>query len=435
MITDYTAKTFKSTLVGEKYTKYIHPEGLEIYIYQKPTVTSFALLGTKYGSVSSSFSTPDGTFARVPDGIAHFLEHKLFCCEDGSDAFEHFSALGADANAYTSFNCTAYHFSCSENFYESLGELVDFVTHPYFTEESVQKEVPIITEEIAMCDDNPYGRCFYGMLEGMYCSHSIKNNICGTAESIKKISADLLYSCYDAFYRPDNMILVVCGDIDCNRVLQTLDFHLPDTFRRGAASKTNENLTEPREVRLPYVEQHMPTAKPLFAIGFKHTDIPMDTLQRQKMCAETGILCEMLFSSTGTLYEQLFESHMISPLFSYEDNTTDSFSYTAISGEADDPKAVLEYVRKYLDGIARDGLSKKDFERAKRVMYAGSVRSFDSVENIGNEIFSLAVEDIDMLTDIDILGAVTYEDVVQRFEKFYKDMQITLSVVKSKSEV
>ncbi len=431
-MTDYIQTKYKSSLIGEEYTKYTHPEGLEIYIYKKDTATSFALLGTKYGSVSSSFKTQDGECVRVPDGIAHFLEHKLFCCEDGSDAFEHFSALGADANAYTSFNCTAYHFSCSENFYESLGELVSFVTHPYFTEESVKKEVPIITEEIAMCNDNPYGRCFYGMLEGMYCSHSIKNNICGTAESIREITSELLYRCYDAFYRPDNMILTVCGNVDSERVLQTLEASLPSTFRRGAASKINENLTEPHEVRLSYIEQNMPTAKPLFTIGFKHTDIPEDKKERQKMCAEMGILCDMLFSSTGELYEQLFESRMISPSFSYEDNTTDSFSYTAVSGEADDPHTVLEKVREHLDGVAKNGLSKEDFERAKRVMYSGSVRSFDSVENIGNEIFSLAVEDIDTLTDIDILGAVTYEDVAKRFEKFYNDMQITLSVVRNR---
>ncbi len=431
-MTDYKKEIHRSEILGEEYTLYTHPEGLQIYILKKDTSTSFALFGTKYGSLHNCFYTGDGTLSEQPSGIAHFLEHKLFCCEDGSDAFERFSALGADANAYTSFNCTAYHFSCSENFYEALSCLADFVTHPYFTEQSVKKEVPIITEEIAMCDDNPYGRCFYGMLDAMYHKHSIKLGICGTAHSIRQISAERLYECYRAFYRPDNMIFVVCGAVDDTLVLKAIDDCLPDTFVRGTAAKINEGASEPPNVRLEYIEQNMPTAKPIFTIGFKQTDIPSDTAERQKMSAELGILCDMLFSSTSRLYEQLFESRMISPSLSYETNTTDSFCYTAVSGEADDPHAVLGAVKEQLAQVAENGLSREDFERAKRVMYGGIIRSFDSSESIGNEIFSLAIEDIDTFEDIDILCAVTYEDTVRRFEKFYKNMQVTLSVVKEK---
>ncbi len=429
-MSDYKKQTRESALVGEQYTKYTHPEGLEIYILKKDTSTAFALLGTKYGSLHNSFYTPDGRLVRVPEGIAHFLEHKLFCCEDGSDAFERFSALGADANAYTSFNCTAYHFSCSENFYESLGELVDFVTHPYFTEDSVKKEVPIITEEIAMCDDNPYNRCFYGMLEGMYRTHAIRDNICGTAESIKKISAEQLYMCYEHFYRPDNMLLVVCGDVDEVQVLSTVDAHLPDTFKRGAEGRRVASAQEPREVYRAYTEQSMPTAKPLFTLGFKHTDIPDSLFERNKKSAETGILCEMLFSTTGKLYEELFESRMISPSFSYEHNTAEGFSYTALSGEADNPREVLAKIEEYLDRVAAEGLAREAFERARRVIYSSFVRAFDSSESIGHEVFSFAVDGIDIFRDIELIGNVTYEDTVRRFEEFYKTKQITLSVVK-----
>ena len=153
--------------------------------------TVYAIFGVKYGSVDNQFKTHEGEQLTVPDGIAHFLEHKLFFNEDGSDSFERFSELGTDPNAYTSFNKTAYLFSCTDHFDEALCELIDFVTHPYFTEESVESEKGIILEEMRMYDDSPGDRCFYGMLEGMYEHHSIRRNICGTERSISEISAPL----------------------------------------------------------------------------------------------------------------------------------------------------------------------------------------------------------------------------------------------------
>ena len=212
---------FESSAVREKYYLHHHPSGLDIYLFPKKLTTTYAVFGANYGSVDNTFKTSkDGDFITVPDGIAHFLEHKLFANEDGSDAFEHFSAFGADANAYTSFNKTAYLFSCTDNFEESLGELLDFVTHPYFTEDSVKKEIGIIAQEIKMYDDTPSDRCFYGMLEGMYEHHSIRRNICGSVDSISKITPKLLYDCYGTFYNLSNMALVISGDVELDTVIR-----------------------------------------------------------------------------------------------------------------------------------------------------------------------------------------------------------------------
>ena len=206
--------TYKSDLLREEYTKFSHPSGLDIYVFPKKLSTTYAIFGAKYGSIHNRFKLDgESDWTVVPDGIAHFLEHKLFACPDGTDAFERFSEYGADANAYTSFNKTCYLFSCTDRFEESLGELLDFVTHPYFTEESVNSEIGIISEEIKMYDDNPSDRCFYGMLEGMYKSNSVRRNICGTKKSISRITPELLYSCYNTFYQLSNMALVVCGDV------------------------------------------------------------------------------------------------------------------------------------------------------------------------------------------------------------------------------
>ena len=216
-------------LLGEEYRIYRHPCGLDIYIFPKKMTTAYALFGTKYGSLDNRLIDSEGNEKIVPDGIAHFLEHKLFSNEDGTDSFERFSALGADANAYTSFNKTVYLFSCTDHFYESLAELIDFVTNPYFTKESVASEVGIISEEIRMYRDHPADRCFYGMLEGLYEHHSIRRNICGTVRSISRITPELLYDCYHSYYQFSNMALVICGDVDDEEVLKIAKAHLPSS--------------------------------------------------------------------------------------------------------------------------------------------------------------------------------------------------------------
>lgn len=421
---------YQSELLGESYVKYTHTSGLDIYIFPKKMSTTYALFGVKYGSINNSFITHDGRTVSVPDGIAHFLEHKLFFNEDGSDSFERFSDYGADANAYTSFNKTAYLFSCTDNFEESFAELLTFVTHPYFTKESVESEIGIISEEIKMYDDSPSDRCFYGMLEGMYENHSIRRNICGTVDSIKQITAETLYDCYNAFYRPDNMVLTVCGDVVADEVARLADKYLPVSFSSKAVCKVNENDTEPQMAYREYVEQKMQVAKPLFSIGFKDTDIPSDSLERQKKDAAMAIVNEVLFSRAGEFYSSLFERKLISPAMSYGYTISEAFAYNSIAGEADDPCAVLDELVSYLEEVKNTGLDKAEFERAKKVMYAESVRLFDSVESISNTLFSFACEDANTFDYVQLLGEVTFEDAQAYFEKFFSNPSITLSVVK-----
>ncbi len=422
-------KVYESSLLGESYTKYTHSSGLDLYIFPKKMSSSFALFGAKYGSIHNSFNASDGKTVCVPDGIAHFLEHKLFVCEDGSDAFERFSALGADANAYTTFNRTAYHFTCTDSFYDSLCELVDFVSHPYFTPETVASEIGIISEEISMYDDNPADRCFYGMLGGMYHEHSTKKNICGSHSSIREITADTLYECYRVFYRPDNLVLIICGDVDEHAVLEVVDKYLPDTAPTDRLCKINENEREPKEVAKAYVEQKMPVSKPMFYIGFKDTDIPSSPAERQYKDACMAIVNEVLFSRSGEFYASLFESHLISPSLSYGYTICETFAYNSISGEADDPKKVLDKICEHIEQAKLSGLDRDEFERAKRVMYAESVRTFDSVEGIGNALFSNAAEGTELFYQTELFGSITYEQAQLCFDSFFSDPQITLSVV------
>lgn len=423
-------QVFQSDILGESYERYTHPCGLNIYVFPKQMTATYAILGTRYGSIHNAFRIGnDEEIVTVPDGIAHFLEHKLFINEDGSDSFERFSEYGADANAYTSFNKTAYLFSCTDRFEESLGELIDFVTHPYFTEESVESEMGIISEEIRMYDDSPSDRCFYGMLEAMYEHHSIRRNICGSCASIRRITPELLYRCYEAFYQFSNMALIVCGNVDADTVLDIADRHLPTASTRIDVACINENLSESPFVFRAETVQHMQVAKPLFQIGFKDVDIPADGTQRQRKDAAMAILDEMLFSRAGELYSSLFERELISPSFSYGYTISDSCAYNSIGGEADDPRLVLSEIRSYLAHVKKIGLSPNDFERARRVMYAEFVKSFDSTDNIANNLLTFVCEDSELLQYAEIIDSISFDEVCELFETAFREETTALSMV------
>ena len=431
---------FTSPILSEQYKKYTHPSGLEIYIFSKELTTFYAIFGVKYGSIHSSFSKSSDPSKKitVPDGIAHFLEHKLFTNEDGSDSFEHFSALGADANAYTEFNKTAYLFSATESFYESLAELVKFVTHPYFTKESVSSEIGIIAEEIKMYDDSPPDRCFYGMLEGMYEHHSIRRNICGTEKTIKQITPELLYECYGAFYKPCNMALFICGNVDEDKVIEVLDPLLPNEGSELDVIFENENAREKPTAYMPYVESRMQVSKPIFNIGIKDVDIPESAGERQKKDAIYSILNEMIFSRAGELYSDLLERDIISPHLSYGYTISPTTAYNSIAGEANDPRLALEEILKYVEALDKNGLSHSDFLRGKRVMYAEFVKSFDSSEGIANNLLSFSFDGAELLSYADIIESVTFEDVNEAFKEAFNKEKITLSVIlpiESKEEI
>lgn len=424
-------RTHQSSLLGEEYRVWRHISGLDIYIFPKQMTSTYAIFGTKYGSIHNRFrTTEEETMTTVPDGIAHFLEHKLFTAEDGSDAFERFSEYGADANAYTSFNKTCYLFSCTERFGDSLKELLSFVTHPYFTPESVASEVGIISEEIRMYDDHPSDRCFYGMLEAMYHTHSIRRNICGSVQSISNITAELLYQCYHTFYRLSNMALVVCGNVSDEEILRIADEVLPTApINEPSVVCPNENDQEPSEVLTAYREQRMQVAKPLFNIGIKDVDIPTDARARQIKDAAMSILDEMLFSRAGRIYNDLLDRDLISPALSYGYTISESSAYNSLAGEADDPKLVLCEIKKHLARIQKEGLCRADYERGKRVMYAEFVKSFDSTDSIANNLFSFICEDAELLSYAEILEEITFEDVCRLFEHAFDEEKISISVV------
>ena len=416
-------KEIKSQRVGDSYYKINHPSGLTIYVYPKEGYNSaYAIFGTKYGSVNTCFSVDNGEKITVPDGIAHYLEHKLFESEDG-DAFVRYAKTGANANAYTSFEKTCYLFSCTDKFDESLEILLDFVQDPYFTEQTVAKEQGIIGQEIKMYDDSADWRVMFNMLEGMYKNHPVKIDIAGTVESIAEITAEKLYDVYNVFYNLNNMVLCVSGNVTVEQVLKTADKMLKPCAKHEI---TNYFVDEPYEICKPYVEQSFPVSMPLFNLGFKEK---ADNLLDEKKTAHTDILLSMLASQSSVLYRNLMDANLINSSFSYELFEGPGYCSVIFGGESREPKQVAEMIKQYIAKLKTEGLSKEDFELAKKDVYGDVISSLNSVSSISNTITDYHFCDNELFTYIDAVAATTFDDVCNRLNEMLDVNNCTLSVV------
>ncbi len=419
---------FFSPLLNEKYCRIEHESGLQIYVFPKKLTTSYALLAARYGSLDNRFSVDGGVVETIPDGVAHFLEHKLFDNADGSDAFEHFSALGADANAYTTYNRTAYLFSCTEHFDAALEELFSFVTHPYFTRASVKKEQGIIAEEIRMYDDMPWERVYQNLLCAMYREHPVRSNVCGTVASIKRITPELLYRAHALFYALHNMVLVICGDVDAEGVCAIADRVLPKV-PTDACRVERLTPTEASAVEKNYVEARMSVSKPIFSIGIKD-DIPLkDPVKRARREFAMTLLNEVLFSQSGSFYHELFEEGLITPSFAHGYSAEESFAFNCITGESDRPDEVLSRFWAYVDRVMDEGLSDEDVERARRVLYADEIRAYDSTEEIANRLLSFVLDGIDMFDVPEWIRTQTREELEELMRSLYQRERVALSVI------
>ncbi len=420
-------KVYESQKLEEKYYGFVHKSGLRVFVFPKELRTSYALFATKYGSLENCFKIAgEKDFVTVPAGIAHFLEHKMFENEDGKDTFELFGKTGASANAYTSFDKTAYLFSSTDNFYESLEILLDFVTHPYFTSETVAKEQGIIAQEIQMYEDNPNTRVYYELMRALYKNHDVRTEIAGSVESIRDITADLLYKCYNTFYNLNNMVLCVCGDVDVDRVESVLDKSLKVAPK---IEVVRNYQVEEAFVNKPRNEIKMQVAKPQFAIGVKDIDIPSDLREFSKKDFGMRILNEILFSSSTDFYNEMYEKGILNSQFSCEYDSTSSFAYNYYSGETDDPDAFLEILKNYIKEMQKKPIDNDAFLRAKRVVYADFVRLFDSTDEISNELVAYALLDMELFENIDILDSIDIDYIEKLLHESFKDEYFAISIV------
>lgn len=423
---NYKLSRVDSKRTGDHYFTCKHPSGLKIYIYPKLDFKmAYAIFGTHYGSIDSMFKRSDEDEpTRVPDGIAHYLEHKLFESEDG-DAFERFARTGANANAYTSYDETCYLFSATENIYESLEILLDFVQKPFFTEETVAKEQGIIAQEIQEYDDDPSWIVMANMLETMYYNHPIKKDVAGTIESISKITPELLYHCYNTFYNLNNMALVVAGNVNPAIVLDICDKML-----KPSPPVTVKTLfdPEPDEVKHYYVEQKLSVGMPIFELGFKE-NVDKGS-PSEKEIAATEILLEIIASDASPLFYKLYNEELINEAsFGYDFFEGDGYAATIFSGESRDPKQVAKEIIDEINRLRVEGIDENDFEVAKKSLYGANIQGLNSATSIANAMISLEFRDREIFSYIDSFASVTIKDVEKRLHELMREDRMVLSVI------
>lgn len=421
-----TAEWFSSPQLGERYCRVRMAGRPELYVFPKKMSSTYALYAVHYGAVDSCCCDDGGRLIRQPDGIAHFLEHKMFAQPDGNDAFDRFSALGADANAYTAYDRTVYLFNCTSNFEGAFSTLLDMVTHPYFTEENVSRERGIIAQEIGMYDDDPDSVCYTGMLRALYGDHPLSANICGTVESIGDITPALLYDCHKRFYNPANSVIIVCGDVEVSQVAELVERCYPPLPELAIEHCLPPFPTRPvtREVK-----RSMQVAMPLFVMGFGERETDATPAERQRRDVLASILERMLFSVSGSLYNELYDSGMITCPLATGRMAEDGYAHTELSGTAHDAEAVCAKITSHIEKTRREGLSRDDFVRCKRKRIGDAISRYDSTEEIANSLISYVFDGLDMLDEINVLRSVEFDELCELFEKMYLEQDTVVSYV------
>lgn len=414
-----------SQRLHQEYIKIRHKSGLTLLLCpMEGFSTAYAMLGTPYGSVDVCFKTGrDPDFVTVPEGIAHFLEHKLFENED-CDAFERYAKTGASANAYTSFDRTCYLFECGDNFSESLEILLDFVTHPYFTQATVDKEQGIIGQEIKMYEDSPDWRVQFNMLRALYHVNPVRVDIAGTVSSIADISADLLYRCYNTFYNLNNMILTVSGRFAVDDVLAVADKVLPNAepveieYRRA---------DEPGTVCQRFISQKLSVSTPMFYIGFKSA--PGSYAENARFSILDEMLVEIIGGESSPLYRRLYDRSLINATFYGESMASRDYICSMFCGESKDPNAVFEEVCAEARRVAREGVDEELFAVAKATIYGRYVGAFDTTEGVAGLMISGSFCGMPMYDLVDTAASVTREMLEARVQESFDPERAVLSVV------
>lgn len=419
-------KEIKNELLKDSYYEIDHSSGFKIFVYPKENYSStYAVFGTKYGSIDTCFKKEgEKDFTEVPEGIAHFLEHKLFESEE-LDAFARYAKTGASANAYTSFDKTCYLFQCSGNFEDSLEILLDFVSNPYFTEQTVQKEQGIIGQEIRMYEDEPGWESLFVLLRAMYHNHPVRIDIAGTVESISHITADLLYECYDTFYNPANMALAVAGNVTVEQVLSIADKMLKPKESKKVERKFQ---VEPENVVKTYDERHLSVAMPIFAIGFKeNVKTPERTLKESMV---SNILLDILAGSTSSLYEEMLKDNLINTTFDTEYFEGYGYSAHIFNGESAEPEKVRERINEEITKVMKNGVDSETFQRIKKKHYGSLIMDFDSIDSIGNSLISAYFNNEGIYDQLKLLESITVEDVNNRLRTAFSIENSSMSVIK-----
>ncbi len=408
--------------------------GMKVIIIPKPNLDKkYIIWGTHFGSIDNRFIMPKtGEEVFIPDGVAHFLEHKMFEQPNGTNSLDTLMALGLEANAYTTNDHTAYLFECTDNFYEGLDELMDYVQHPYFTDENVEKEKGIIAQEIKMYDDEPNWRLYMNAMDCMYKNNPIKIDIAGSVESISKITPEVLYKCYNTFYNPSNMIMVVCGNFVPEELLKEIKKRLlpkeaQDEIKRIYPPKENS-------INKEYKEVEMEVSMPIFAIGYKDMEGMENKPEIVKKHIAIEILLNMIIGKSSETYKELYEKGVLisQPDIDYE--FSDEYAHITISGESKAPQTVKETIEETVQKFKENGLDNEHFARIRRKVYGDYVAEYNSVGDIARMFLADSMKGINSFDYIDEYNNVTKEYTEKVLKNVFKKENMVMSVVKCKQD-
>ena len=402
--------------------------GLDVYILPKKGYSkTFVTFTTKYGSIDRTF-VPIGQTepVTVPDGIAHFLEHKMFEKEDG-DVFQKFSEVGAQANAFTSFTRTAYLFSATDHLYKSTETLLDFVQQPYFTEQTVNKEKGIIGQEITMYDDLPDWRLYFGTIENLYHNHPVKIDIAGTIESIDGITAEHLYTCYNTFYHPSNMLLFVIGAVDPVEMMAFIEDNQTKKEFPEATPLTRLFDDEPSTVAVADRVLNMDVQKPKVYVGLKAKNVDLSGEAMLKHELSMQIALECLYGRASSFYTDIYEQGLIDESYGFDFSLEKGYGFAMIGSDTEQPDALVAAIKAQLEKANEASIfTKEDVERIKRKKIGFFLRALNSIEFIANQFTRYKFNDMNLFDVVPMLEKLTVADIVEAFKTVQGDEQQTV---------
>ncbi len=417
--------------VGETLYHQVLENGLHIYVAPKPEFGKYyAFFATNYGGMDVRFQL-NGQWHDTPEGVAHFLEHKMFDTEDGN-ALQDLAANGASPNAFTSNAITGYYFECTEKFEDNFRTLLSFVSVPWFTPESVDKEQGIIGQEIRMVEDDPNWRVYMNLTDCLYKNHAVKTSVIGTQESIAQITDQTLYACHKAFYDPSNMVLAVAGNVDPEKIVEIARQVLPAGNKPKISRDHGER--EPDTVACAEAELEMEVSTPIFLLGYKADVPPEDGAGKLRQALAGELAYEALMGTSSALYTKLYEQGLINKSFSGGYEEYPGCAFLCVGGESEDPKAVRQAIAEQVERIGKSGIDETLWKRLKKAAYGSRVRSLNSFENICVELAQGHFAGTEYFTFPDVYDKIAKADVEGYIRRWMTPERTALSVVKAKEE-
>lgn len=418
----------RNDILNESYQLVKTDCGLQVACYNMPGYNAVhAVFATNFGSIDRNF-VMNGEKYSVPAGVAHFLEHKMFENEDG-DAFDKYAKTGANANAFTSFDKTCYIFTATDNVDESLDILLNFVTTPYFTPRTVAKEQGIIGQEIKMYDDSANWRLLFGVLDGLYVNHTVKDDIAGTVESISHITDKILYDCAKAFYSPSQMLLCVAGNITMDRVLAACD---RAGFKYQELDVQKIPNDEPLNINYSEKTIYMPISVPMVAVGYKET---LSNPVREKEEIIGTIIMDILCGSTSKLFNKLYDMNIVNGTFEGEAFTGTDYYANIISGETNDPQLLVKEIDRAVNRLKQEGISMEDFLTSKNYLYGNMIVDFENVEEVATGMAVCHFKGRTAYSSLETLSKITLEEVNRQLAKmFNRDRKTVFTIMPMERE-